>query len=104
MRSYRVGVGDICAVRGWTRSPRVTAGGGDHWRTRGKHDPSLVAGHCDAEHDTSKEQGRDRVSIGDCARCEDGARVIHRTGPRGTDGMRGDGVGVGDVGEVFART
>ena len=104
MRSYRVGVRDICAVRGWTRSPRLTEGGDDHWRAQGKHDPSLVAGHWDAEHDPSKEQGRDRVSIGDCARCEDGARVIHRTEPTRADEMRDDRVGVGDIGEVFAGT
>jgi len=39
----------------------------------------------------------DGVDVGDRARLEPGTGVLHGDGTRRTDGMRGDGVGVGDI-------
>ena len=50
------------------------------------------------------EPGRDGVGIGDGARGGHGAGGVYGAGPGGADGMRGDGVGVGDVGEVPGGT
>ena len=46
------------------------------------------------------ESSRHRVGVGDGARGEHGACDAHGTGSGGAHGMRGDAVGVGDIGEV----
>ena len=46
------------------------------------------------------EPGRDGVGVGDGARGKPGAGGVHVDGAIRGDGMRGDGVGVGDVSAV----
>ena len=60
----------------------------------------LVGGQVRGELDAATEQSGDGVCVGDGAWRRDGSCDVHRDGPGGTHGMRGDGVGVGDVGEV----
>jgi hypothetical protein len=60
-----------------------------------------VVGGCEClERDGSTEPSGDRVGVGDGARGEHGACGVHGTGSGGAHGLRGDGVGVGDIGEV----
>ena len=50
-----------------------------------------------------QNRARDRVGVGDGARGEHGACDVHGTGSGGADGMRGDGVGVGDGNQMSDR-
>ena len=65
-----------------------------------EHDARVLGGRGRIERDASSEPSRDGVGVGDGARGEPGAGGVHGAGSGGADGMRGDGVGVGDVGEV----
>ena len=47
---------------------------------------------------------RDRVGVGDGTRRRNGSGGVHVDGAIRGDGVRGDGVGVGDVGAVFGWT
>ena len=61
----------------------------------------MVGGRGDDERDGWVESGGDGVGVGDGAWGGDGAcEHVHGEGTGGADGMRGDGVGVGDIGEV----
>ena len=60
----------------------------------------MVGGRGRAEHDTTGQPGGHRVGVGDGAWVEHGACDVHGHGETRSDGMRGDGVGVGDVGAV----
>jgi hypothetical protein len=64
----------------------------------------MVIGLGWAKRDKAFEPSRDRVGVGDGARGRPGADVVHEHGTGGADGMRGDGVGVGDVSKVQGRT
>ena len=72
-----------------------------------KHDEGIVIGHIGHEHDAGGQWRGDGVSDGDGTWDGSGACGDHSDGARRADGMRGDGVGVGDVGVVHdgsART
>ena len=60
----------------------------------------MVGGRGGLERDASTEPSGHRVGVGDGARGEHGACDVHGTGSGGAHGMRGDGVGVGDIGQV----
>ena len=60
----------------------------------------LSVGHRNSGHIAWVEPGRDGFGVGDGARGKPGAGGVHVDGAIRGDGMRGDGVGVGDVGEV----
>jgi hypothetical protein len=79
-----------------TRRVAMTAGGGDG-RER---DAGVVGGRGGIERDAPTEPSGDRVGVGDGARGEHGACDVHGTGSGGAHGVRGDAVGVGDIGEV----
>jgi hypothetical protein len=64
----------------------------------------VVGGRGGIERDGSTEPSGDRVGVGDGARGEHGACDVHGTGSGGAHGLRGDGVGVGDIGEVRGDT
>ena len=98
MRGDRVGVGDIGEVHGDARGAGDTAGGDDGGGAgRRERDAGVVGGRGGIERDASTEPGGDRVGVGDGARGEHGACDVHGTGSGGAHGMRGDGVGVGDI-------
>ena len=97
MRGDRVGVGDIVAVQGGERGSGDASCGDDGRRTIRQRYYVILDGHWQGERDEGIQQGGDRVCVGDSARgwvwgcCFDGDGSIR------ADGMRGDGVGVGDI-------
>ena len=97
--------GDGIAMQVRSRSAGIEEGCGDG-RTACRHaDTSMVCGLGRRERD-QEHQPRDRGVIGghDGVWHKHGDCRILRRGPRGIDGMRGDGVGVGDVGQVYGRS
>ena len=100
MRGDGVGVGDIGEVQGDARSPGDTAAGDDGGGAGREQDAGVVGGRGGTERDASSEPSGDRIGVGDGARCGHGACDVHGTGSGGAHGMRGDAVGVGDIGEV----
>ena len=104
MRGDRVGVGDIGEVSDWSQISKDWTRGDDGRGSGGKRNTGLVGGHGRIEHDAPGQPSRDRIGIGDGARGESGTRCVHGQDASRADGMRGDGVGVGDVGEVSGGT
>ena len=104
MRGDGVGVGDIDEVHGGTRSSGHSTGGDDGRGSRCECDAGLVDGHGGTEHGASKQPGGHGLGIGDGAWGKHGAGGVHGQGSGGADGMRGDGVGVGDIDEVHGGT
>jgi hypothetical protein len=95
-----VGVGDIGDVPDDARSAGDAAADDDGWGAGRQRDAGVVGGRRGLERDGSTEPSGDRVGVGDGARGEHGACDVHGTGSGGAHGLRGDGVGVGDIGEV----
>jgi len=100
MRGDRVGVGDIGAVQGGARGSGDTACGDYCRRTIRQWDRGILDGHRQGERDEGIQQGGDRVGVGDSARGWFGGCCFDGDGAVRTDGMRGDRVGVGDIGAV----
>jgi len=100
MRSDGMGVGDIGEVQGDSQSPGDAAGGDDGGGAGREQDAGVVGGRGGIERDASTERCGHRLGVADGARGEHGACTKHGTGSGGAHGMRGDGVGVGDIGEV----
>ena len=100
MRGDGVGVGDVGEVPGGARGSGHAAGGDDGGGAGREHDGGMVGGQVRGEHDAATEPSGDGIGVDDGAWIEHGACRVHGTGTGGGDGMRGDGVGVGDVGEV----
>ena len=75
-------------------------GGDDGGGARRERERGVVGGGRGSERDEGDEQGRDRIGVSDGAWGEPGAGGVHEHDAGGGDGMRGDGVGVGDVGAV----
>ena len=55
------------------------------------------------EHHQTNQQSWNGIGIGDGAWGEHGAGGIHKQGKKEANWMRGDTVGVGDVGQVHVR-
>ena len=104
MRGNTVGVGHVGEMSNRTWCAWDSTVRDDGGRTGIKQDPGVVGGYGYAEHQSSGEQGRNRLGVSDGAWSEHGAGVAFRQDPGGADRMRGDTVGVGDVGEVQGRT
>ncbi len=102
MRGDAVAVGHIDEMQGWSLSPRDTASGNDGGDAGREHDAGVVGGHGGIERDAPTEQCGDGVGVDDGARGEHGACDAHGAGSGGTNGMRGDAVGIGDIGEMPA--
>ena len=100
MRGDGVGVGDVGEVHDGASSSGDKDGHDDGREPRRNRKHGFVCGRRGGEHSKAGEPGRNRVGVGDGARGKPGAGVIYGDNAVGTDGMRGDGVGVGDVGEV----
>ena len=99
-----MGVGDVGAVPDGARGRGHAAGGDDGGGAVREHEPDDVGGRGGREHGARVEPGRDGVGVGDGARGKPGAGGVHVDGAIRGDGVRGDGVGVGDVGAVFGWT
>ncbi len=95
-----MGVGDISAGPGdaWDSGDMAIV---DDGRKSGREcDTGMVGRRAWAERDASTEPRRDRVGVSDGTRGEHGACDVHREGSERADGLRGDGVGVGDISAV----
>jgi len=100
MRRIRVEGGDIGAVHGGAWGSGDAACGDDGRGAIRQQDRSILDGHWQGERDEGLQQGGDRVDVGEGVRgwlCGSG---IDGEGAVRTDGMRGDKVGVGDIGVV----
>jgi hypothetical protein len=100
MRGDRVGVGDIGALQGGARGSGDASCGDDGRGAIRQRDRGILDGHWQGELDEGLQQGGDRVGVSDGARGEHGACWFHGDGAFRADGMRGDRVGVGDIGAV----
>ena len=100
MRGDRVGVGDVDEVHGGARGSRHASGGDDGGGAGRERESGMVDRGTWPEHHDSIERSWDGIDIGDGAWSQHGAGVVHGTGEGGSDRMRGDRVGVGDVDEV----
>ena len=103
MRGDGVGVGDVGEVPCRARGRGHTAGGDDGRGAIGEREPGMVGGPDICKRHTSGQRSRDGVGIDDGARVEHGAGSLLTTRTAWSYGMRGDGLGVGDVGEVPCR-
>jgi len=104
MRCHAVGLGHIGEVPGVAGGAGIETGGCDGWEVIGERDACVVDGHAGAERDGGREPTSDWIGVADDARGEHREDVIHRAGSGGGDGMRGDRVGLGHIGEVPGGT
>ena len=101
MRGDRVGVGDIGEMQGGAWGSGDAPCGDDGRGAGRQYDGSILSGPWLCErHVVSREPSGDRVGVIDGARIESWACRFHCHGAVRTDGMRGDRVGVGDIGAV----
>jgi hypothetical protein len=100
MRGHAVGVGDIGEVPGDARNAGDTAGGDDGGCARRERDAGVVDRHGRTEQDAAIEPRWYGIGVDHDTRIEHGRRSVYSSGERRAHGMRGDGVGVGDVGAV----
>ena len=103
MRGDTVGVGDVGEVQGRTRGAGHAASGDDGRGAERERQSGIVIRPRVDEHHPSGQQSWDGIDIDDGAWSEHGAGVVHGLGDKGTNRMRSDTVGVGDVGEVSDR-
>ena len=103
MRGDGVGVGDVDEVSSRSRVAEHSQDCDDHLGACWQHFTGLVSGRDGAEPVPSDQSTRDRIGIGDSTRSQHGTCDIHRLGMAGADGMRGNRVGVGDIGEMSSR-
>jgi hypothetical protein len=100
LRSDGMGVGDISEVSGDAWGLGHTSGGDDGRGAGRERDTGMVGRYGSAEKDAWAEPSGDRVGVSHGAWIEHGAYELHREGSGGADGLRGDGMGVGDISEV----
>jgi hypothetical protein len=100
MRGDGVGVGDVGAVPGVFLGEGNAAGGDDGGRAVRERQRHVLGGCGRHERDSTIQRCGDGVSVGDGTRGRAGACFLYSGGADGGDGMRGDGLGVGDVGAV----
>ena len=100
MRGDGVGVGDVGEVSGGTWGAGDPAGGDDGGGAGREWDAGMVSGPRGAERDATTEPSGDGIDVGDGAWGKPGPGHVYGDGSGGAYGMRGDGVGVGDIGEV----
>ena len=103
MRGDGLGVRHVCEVLGGSGIRGHAAGvddGRGAWR---QYEPRVVCGRCRSEYGTECEPSRDRVGISDCAWRVNGWENTLTCSPGWAHRMRGDGMGVGHLGEVSCR-
>jgi hypothetical protein len=97
MRGDGVGVGDVGALPDILWGKWDAAGGDDGGRAVRERQRHVLGGCWRHERDRTIQQGRNGVSVGDGTRGRTGACFVYSGGADEGDGVRGDGVGVGDV-------
>ena len=102
MRGDGVGVRDVGAVYdGRTGSERHCHNCGDGRTARRVNEYGGVDGQWNDERHNTQQHWRDGIGVCDGAWIGAGTDYADVDGPSRADGMRGDGVGVGDVGAVY---
>jgi len=101
MRGDEMGVGHIGEVPCDTWGSGDTASGDDSRGAGIEHDTGMVGGLGVIECDATAEPSGDSVSVGDDTQGRAwGLSYVHGSGSGGTRRMRGNGLGVGHIGEV----
>jgi hypothetical protein len=100
MRGDCVAVGDVGEVPGGARGSRDTADGDNDRDAGRKHDAGVVGGHTRAEQDAASEPRWHGIGVDDGTRIEHGRSGVFSPGAGGANGMRGNGVAVGDIDAV----
>jgi hypothetical protein len=100
MRVDRVGVGHIGQMSSWAWISGHSAGVNDGRSPGSKYDARLVSQRGRGELEPSSEQSRDGIGLSHGTWSLLRACELHREGFGGADGMRGDGMGIGDIGQV----
>jgi hypothetical protein len=95
-----MGVGDICEVSGDAWGSGHTSRGDDGRGAGRELDTGMVSRHAWAEQDSQSQPSGDRVGVSHGTRIEHGACKPNIDCSSGADGLRGDGMGVGDICEV----
>ena len=72
----------------------------DYWATRWQHIRDNLGGYNEREHDNGEKLWNGNINVGANAWIRAGTGSTDGDGTDRGDGMRGDGVGVGDVGAV----
>jgi hypothetical protein len=103
MRVDGVGVGDIGEVHGGTRSSRHASGGDDGRGSERELESGMVHRRGRPEHHATWQPGWHRIRFHHGPRIQHGPGDVHREVETGSDRMRVDGVGVGDLSEVSGR-
>jgi hypothetical protein len=98
-RGDGMGVGDVSEVSGDAWDSGHTSGGDDCRVAGRERDTGVVGRHAWTEQHSQSEPSGDRVGVSHGARIEAGACDLHREGSSGADGLRGDGMGFGDISE-----
>ena len=100
MRGDRLGLGHIGSMQGGTERAGIEAGSGDGWGAIGERDAGVVDRRAGLERDADREPTSHWIGLGHGARGQHGQDGIHGAGSGGADGMRGDRLGLGHIGEV----
>jgi hypothetical protein len=100
MRGDCVAVGDVGAVSCGSRGRRDTSGGDDGGGAGRERDAGVVGRHGRTEQDAADEPRWHGIGVDDGTRIKHGGGCAYSAGEGGAHGMRGDGMGVGDVGAV----
>ncbi len=100
MRGDRLGVGDIGALPCGARGSGDASCCHDSWITIREHERGMVGACCSGQRDASGKQCRNRIGASDGTRVEPWACWFDGDGAIRADGMRGDRVGVRDIGAV----
>ena len=103
MRGDGLGVGYIGKVLRRSGIGGNAASGDDGGGARRQFDSSVVCGRRRTECVTAVESSRDGVGVNDGARCVFWVDSAHKYPSGRSHEMRGDGMGVGHVGEVSNR-
>jgi hypothetical protein len=100
MRGDTVAVGDVGQVHGRTRGSKLASPCDDGRGAGRERESGMVIRPRVDEHHAHGQPCWDGIDIGDGAWDEHGAGVVHGSVETGADRMRGNTMGVGDIGEV----
>ena len=103
MRGDTVAVGDVGQVHDRARGSRHASPCDDGRGAGGERESGMVIRPRVDEHHSSGQPCWDGIDIGDGARSEHGACVVHGSVETGVERIRGITMGVGDVGEKQGR-
>ena len=95
-----MGVGHIGAMPDWAWSERDPTCGCDSRRAGREPEPGLVSGPTGTERDAAEQHAGDGIHVADNAWGKHGSRLVYGTDAARTDRMRGNGMGIRNVGAM----